>query len=112
MDCVFCKIMAGEIPSKTVYEDEYVKAFYDINPCAPVHVLVVPKVHIPSLNGITEENSSVVSHVFETIPKIAKQLKLDNGYRVIANCGADAGQTVLHIHFHVISGVKMGEKLL
>lgn len=112
MDCIFCKIAAGEIPSKTVYEDDLVKAFYDVNPCAPVHFLVVPKKHIASINEVNEENSAVIAHIFEVIPKIAAKLHLDSGYRVISNCGKDAGQTVFHIHFHVIAGVSMGEKLI
>lgn len=112
MDCIFCKIASGEIPSKTLYEDELVKAFYDINPCAPVHFLVIPKKHISSLNDVNAQNSAVIAHVYEVIAKLAAQLKLDKGYRVISNCGEDAGQTVFHIHFHVIAGVKMDEKLV
>jgi histidine triad (HIT) family protein len=112
MDCIFCKIIAGEIPSKTIYEDELVKAFYDIKPAAPVHFLVIPKKHIAKLSDITAENSAVIAHIYEVIAKLADELKLEMGYRVIANCGADAGQTVFHIHFHVLSGVKMGEKLV
>lgn len=112
MDCIFCKIAAGEIPSKTLYEDELVKAFYDINPCAPVHFLVIPKTHIASLDEVNADNSAVISHVFEVIASLAKKLGLHNGYRVISNCGDDAGQTVKHIHFHVIAGVHMGEKLI
>ena len=111
-DCLFCKIIAGTIPSKKVYEDEFVFAFHDIAPNAPVHVLVVPKTHIASANDITEENSELVAKVFEVIPKIAKSLGLENGYRVINNCGDDAGQTVKHIHFHILGGMKMGEKLV
>ncbi|MEG6571807.1 histidine triad nucleotide-binding protein [[Clostridium] cellulosi] len=103
-DCLFCKIVAGEIPSRTVYEDDLVKAFYDINPCAPVHFLVIPKTHIPSVNGINAENSAVVSHIFEVIARLAKEMKLDAGYRVVTNCGKAAGQTVQHLHFHVIAG--------
>ena len=112
MDCLFCKIIAGELPSKTLYEDELVKAFYDIKPCAPVHFLVVPKVHISSLSDVNDQNSAVISHVYEVIAKLAAELKLDNGYRVISNCGDDARQTVQHIHFHVLSGVKMNEGLI
>lgn len=103
-DCLFCKIVAGEVPSKTVYEDDLVKAFYDINPCAPVHFLVIPKTHIPSVNGINAENSAVVSHIFEVIARLAKEMKLDAGYRVVTNCGKAAGQTVQHLHFHVLAG--------
>ena len=112
MDCLFCKIVDGEIPSNTLYEDELVKAFYDIKPCAPVHFLVIPKKHISSLNDVNSGNSAVISHVYEVIAQLAAQLKLDKGYRVISNCGKDAGQTVFHIHFHVIAGVDMGEKLI
>ena len=111
-DCLFCKIIAGTIPSKKVYEDEFVFAFHDIAPNAPIHVLVVPKTHIASANDVTEENSILVAKVFEVIPKIAKSLGLENGYRVINNCGDDAGQTVKHIHFHILGGMKMGEKLV
>lgn len=111
MDCVFCQIVAGTIPSKTIYEDDTIKAFYDVNPEAPVHFLVVPKKHIANLNGISEENSAVVAHIFEMIPKLAAKLNLTNGYRVISNCGADAGQTVPHVHFHVLGGCKMPIKL-
>lgn len=112
MDCIFCKIANGEIPSKTIYEDDLVKAFYDIKPCAPVHFLVIPKKHISSLNDVNTENADVIAHIYCVIAKLAKELKLDNGYRVISNCGKDAGQTVFHIHFHVIAGVAMGEKLI
>ena len=102
--CLFCKIIAGEIPSTKVYEDETVYAFRDINPQAPTHVLVVPKVHIEDCNGITAENSEVVAHIFQVIPQIAKAEGLANGYRVVSNCGADAGQTVQHLHFHILGG--------
>ena len=102
--CIFCKIIAGEIPSTKVYEDELVFAFRDINPQAPTHILVIPKAHIESVNGITEENSAVVAHIFQVIPKIAAQEGLTGGYRVVSNCGADAGQTVFHLHFHILGG--------
>ena len=111
MDCLFCKIIVGAIPSAKVYEDEYVYAFKDINPQAPVHVLVVPKMHIPSADGINAENAVEVARVFEAIPKIAKLLGLENGYRVINNCGEDACQTVKHIHFHVLGGKKLPENM-
>ena len=104
MNCLFCKIIAGEIPSTKVYEDDTVLAFRDINPLAPVHILVIPKVHIPSVDGITAENSQVVARIFEVIPTIAAAEKLANGYRVVSNCGADAGQTVNHLHFHILGG--------
>lgn len=111
MDCLFCKIIAGEIPSSKVYEDDYCYAFRDINPQAPVHVLVVPKTHIPSVDGINAENSAVVAKIFEAIPVIAKAEGLDGGYRVISNCGDDACQTVKHLHFHILGGKKLSEKM-
>lgn len=104
MDCLFCKIAAGEIPSNKIYEDEKVFAFYDIDPQAPVHFLVIPKEHIKSCDEITAENSEIVAHIFEVIAKIAKDLKLERGYRIINNCGVDGGQTVEHMHFHVLGG--------
>ena len=104
MNCLFCKIVAGEIPSTKVYEDDLILAFRDIAPQAPTHILVIPKCHIPSVDGITGENSGVVAHIFETIPTIAAAEKLENGYRVVSNCGADAGQTVHHLHFHILGG--------
>lgn len=110
-DCIFCKIAAGEIPSTKLYEDNDVIAFKDLHPQAPVHFLVVPKMHIPCAADITPENSGVVAKCFEVIAKLAKQEKLDGGFRVINNCGADAGQTVMHLHFHVLAGLNMGEKL-
>ena len=103
-NCLFCKIIAGDIPSTKVYEDELVYAFRDINPQAPTHVLVVPKIHVEDVNGITAENSAVIAHIFEVIPQIAKAEGLANGYRVVSNCGADAGQTVQHLHFHILGG--------
>lgn len=104
MDCLFCKIIAGEIPSTKVYEDELVYAFQDINPQAPVHVLVIPKTHIASAADITGENSALVAHIFEVIPGIAKKLGLKNGFRVVTNCGDDGAQTVKHLHFHIMGG--------
>ena len=106
-DCLFCKIIAGEIPSTKVYEDEVVFAFRDINPQAPTHVLVVPKAHIADCNGVTAENSAVVAHIFEVIPKIAQAEGLTGGYRVVSNCGDDAGQTVQHLHFHILGGKQL-----
>ena len=103
-NCLFCKIAAGIIPSTKVYEDEQVLAFRDIAPMAPTHILVIPKTHIPSVDGITAENSAVVAHIFEVIPTIAKAENLSGGYRVVSNCGADAGQTVHHLHFHILGG--------
>ena len=105
--CIFCKIAAGEIPSTKVYEDETILAFRDINPMAPTHILVIPKTHIPSVAGITAENSAVVAHIFEVIPQIAKAEGLESGYRVVSNCGDDAGQTVHHLHFHILGGQKL-----
>ena len=102
MDCIFCKIIAGDIPSTKVYEDELVYAFRDINPQAPTHILVIPKAHIESVNAVSGENSAVVAHIFEVIPQIAKAEGLTGGYRVVSNCGADAGQTVFHLHIHFI----------
>ena len=103
-NCLFCKIVAGTIPSTKVYEDETVLAFRDIAPMAPTHILVIPKTHIPSVDGITADNSAVVAHIFEVIPQITKAEGLENGYRVVSNCGADAGQTVPHLHFHILGG--------
>ena len=111
-NCLFCKIIAGEIPSTKVYEDEDVFAFRDINPQAPVHILVVPKAHIPCADAVDGSNSACVARCFEAIAKIAKAKGLENGYRVINNCGADGGQTVMHLHFHLLGGVKLGEKMI
>ena len=102
--CIFCKIVAREIPSTKVYEDAEILAFRDINPQAPVHVLVVPKAHIQDTDGITAENAGVVAHIFTLLPAIAKAEGLENGYRVVSNCGEDAGQTVQHLHFHILGG--------
>lgn len=110
-DCIFCKIIKGEIPSSKVYEDDRVYAFRDINPMAPVHILIVPKAHVPSANGINGENSADVAHIFEVIPKIAQAEGLSNGYRVITNCGEDGCQSVQHLHFHLLGGKKLSESL-
>lgn len=107
MDCLFCKIIAGDIPSKKLYEDEDIFAFYDISPIAPVHILIVPKKHISSVDDINEDNAEIVAKIFKVIPFLAKQLGLENGYRVITNCGKDAGQTVSHLHFHFLGGKTM-----
>ena len=107
MDCLFCKIIAGDIPSTKVYEDEFVYAFRDINPQAPTHILVIPKTHIASVAEVSGENSDVVAHIFEVIPKIAAAEGLANGYRVVSNCGPDAGQTVFHLHFHILGGKEL-----
>ena len=112
MDCIFCKIVAGEIPCKKVYEDENVLAFHDIEPQAQVHVLVIPKQHICCANAIDESNSAAVTAVFTAIPKIAKALGLD-AYRIINNCGEAAGQTVMHLHFHLLyDDSKLAAKLV
>ena len=104
MDCLFCSIINGDIPSSKVYEDEVCYAFNDIDPQAPVHVLIVPKQHIKWAFDINEENSAVVAHIFEVIPKIAKQLGIEDGFRVVNNCGDPAGQSVKHLHFHLMAG--------
>ena len=106
-NCLFCKIAAGVIPSTKVYEDDQILAFRDIAPQAPTHILVIPKVHIGSVAEITAENAAVVSHIFEVIPAIAKAEGLENGYRIVSNCGDDAGQTVHHLHFHILGGRKL-----
>lgn len=110
-DCLFCKIAAGEIPSSFVYEDEQVLAFEDINPQAPVHLLVIPKEHIASASEINAGNASQVAACFQAIAKIAAQREL-GGYRVITNCGPEGGQTVFHLHFHILAGKRLGEKLV
>ena len=107
MSCLFCEIAQGNIPSTKVYEDDSVLAFRDIAPQAPTHVLVIPKAHISGCDGITGENSAVVAHIFEVIPKIAAAEGLTSGYRVVSNCGDDAGQTVHHLHFHILGGRKL-----
>ncbi len=111
MDCLFCKIIAGDIPSSKVYEDEYCYAFKDIAPQAPVHILVVPKTHICCADKISAENSIYVAKIFEAIPVIAKEAGLENGYRIINNCGKDACQTVLHLHFHILGGKQLPENM-
>ena len=110
-NCLFCKIVAGTIPSTKVYEDDSILAFRDINPQAPVHVLVIPKVHIQDTDGVTAENSAVVAHIFEVIPQIAKAEGLANGYRVISNCGPDSGQMVPHLHFHILGGKALSAEM-
>ncbi len=106
-DCLFCKIIAGAIPSSKVYEDETVYAFRDIAPQAPVHILVVPKAHISDCNGVNGDNSAVIAHIFEVIPVIARAEGLEGGYRVVSNCGPHAGQTVGHLHFHILGGKQL-----
>ena len=112
MDCLFCHIIAGEIPSKKVYEDERILAFHDINPEAPVHVLVIPKTHIASMDAVTPENSAAVAAIFEKIPEIARAAGITNGYRVISNCGPAAAQSVPHLHFHILGGKKLPEHVV
>jgi len=111
MDCLFCKIIAGEIPSAKVYEDDFVLAFKDINPNAKVHVLVIPKKHIDSVDCVDESNIEMVAKVIKAIPTVAKECGLTNGYRVITNVGEDGGQSVKHIHFHILGGEKLPVKL-
>lgn len=111
MDCIFCKIIAGEIPSSKVWDDEKCYAFLDIAPQAPVHCLIVPKAHIVSADDITEKNSDIVAHIFTVIPKIAKALGLENGYRIITNIGEDGCQAVKHLHYHLLGGKKLSETI-
>ncbi len=106
-NCLFCRIIAGEIPSTKVYEDDTVLAFRDIAPQAPTHILVVPKAHISGVSAITAENSAVVAHIFEVIPQIAAAEGLTEGFRVVSNCGDHAGQTVHHLHFHILGGQQL-----
>lgn len=107
-DCLFCKIITGEIPSAKVYEDEFVYAFKDINPLAPVHILVVPRDHISGANEITAENSASVSRIFEAAAKIAKDQGIaDEGFRIVTNCGENGCQSVKHLHFHILGGKKL-----
>ena len=108
MDCLFCKIINGEIPSNKVYEDDQIFAFRDIAPQAPTHILIIPKQHIKSAAEIDESNSAVVAHIFEVAAKIAKQEGLDDGFRIVNNCGDIAGQTVKHLHFHLMGGREFG----
>lgn len=106
-DCIFCGIAEGSIPSKKVYEDDKILAFYDLEPQAPVHVLVIPKQHICCANAVNEDNADVIAHIFTKIPVIAKTLGLDNGYRIVNNCGDDGCQSVKHMHFHLLGGKKL-----
>ncbi len=112
MDCIFCKISNGEIPSTKVYEDEKVLAFKDINPQAPIHIVIIPKEHISCAAEIDSGNSFLIAHIFEVIAKLSKELGLEDGFRIINNCGENGGQTVMHLHFHLLAGEKLGEKLL
>ena len=108
-NCIFCKIVKGDIPSKKLYEDDQVVAFYDVAPAAPVHVLVIPKEHVlESARAITSEHAALIAHIYEVIAKLAKEMGFSEGFRVVTNCGADAGQTVHHLHFHVLAGKQLG----
>jgi histidine triad (HIT) family protein len=110
-NCVFCKIIKGEIPSEKVYEDDEIFAFKDINPVAPIHILVIPKKHIETLLEVTEEDSKLIAKIYMAINKIAKDLGIEkDGFRVVANCGRDSGQEVMHIHFHMLAGKKLEPK--
>jgi len=111
MDCLFCKIVNGDIPSNKVYEDEKILAFHDIAPQTPTHVIIIPKAHIACADDINDENCAVVGHIFSKIPVIAKKLGLD-GYRIINNCKENGGQTVMHLHFHLLGGKKLGENIV
>ena len=110
-NCIFCMIAEGKIPSTKVYEDEKVLAFRDIAPMAPTHILVIPKEHIGSVQEITHENADIVAHIFTLIPQIAAAEKLEGGYRVVSNCGSDAGQTVHHLHFHILGGKQLSTEM-
>lgn len=111
-DCLFCKIVKGEIPSTKVFENEYVYAFKDINPVAPVHVLLIPKIHIESLNDVNEENLNYLTNIMISIKQVAKICEIyEKGYRVISNCGKDGGQVVGHLHFHLLGGKNLGSKI-
>ncbi len=112
MDCLFCAIINGDIPSKKVYEDDMCYAFHDISPQAPVHCLVIPKLHISSADAVNEENSKYIAAIFTAIPKIAAQLGLSNGYRVITNIGEHGAQTVKHLHFHILGGKQLPENIV
>lgn len=112
-DCIFCKMIKGEIPSNKVYEDEEILAFYDIQPAAPIHILVIPKKHISSLAELSKEDEALIGKIYGVIHKIADEKGFQkNGYRVIVNCGKDGGQEVMHLHFHLLAGRKFGEKII
>ena len=112
-DCLFCKIIKGEIPSDKVYEDDEILAFKDINPAAPIHILVIPKKHISCLLDLEEADFELVGKIQKVINKLAKQLNIEKeGFRVIVNCGKDAGQEVMHLHYHLLAGKKLGEKIV
>ena len=112
-DCIFCKIIKGEIPSEKVYEDDEILAFYDINPATPIHILVIPKKHIDCIAHMQKEDEQLIGKIYGVINKIAEEKGFkENGFRVIVNSGKDSGQEVMHLHFHVLAGTKMGEKIL
>lgn len=112
-DCTFCKIIKGEIPSTIVYEDEEVIAFRDIQPAAPIHILVVPKKHIPSLVDVTQEDSKLIARIYRVINEVAEKEQIkEKGFRVIVNCGKDGGQEVPHLHFHLLGGKTLGPKIV
>ncbi len=112
-DCLFCKIINGDIPSEKVYEDEEILAFKDIQPAAPIHILVIPKKHIDSLANIEEDDEKIIGKIYMVINKIAEDQQFkDKGYRVIVNCGKDGGQEVMHLHFHLLAGKPLGEKIV
>ena len=112
-DCIFCKIVKGEIPSEKVYEDEKVLAFKDINPVTPIHVLVIPKKHFKDVLDVKEEDKEIIADLFQSINKIAKTLGIEkNGFRIVNNCGEDAGKEVMHLHFHLLAGKKLGTKII
>ena len=112
-DCLFCKIVKGEIPSNKVYEDDELLAFYDINPATPIHILVIPKKHIDSLAKIEKEDEALIGKIYTVINKIAEEKGFkEDGYRVIVNCGENGGQEVMHLHFHILAGTKLGEKIV
>lgn len=113
VDCLFCKIIKGEIPSNKVYEDDEILAFKDINPAAPIHILVIPKKHITSLAHLEKEDEAIVGRIYGVINKIAEEQGVkEKGYRVIVNCGKDGGQEVMHLHFHLLAGKQLGEKIV
>lgn len=106
-DCIFCKILDGDIPSNRVYEDEHCVAFHDVQPAAPVHLLVIPRKHISSLDALTPQDQELMGHIMTRIPEIARNQGLDQGYRTVVNTGEQGGQTVFHIHFHILGGRQM-----
>ncbi len=110
-DCIFCKIIDGSIPSNKAYEDDKIIAFHDLEPQAPVHVLVVPKQHICCADELDESNADVIAYIFTKIPQIAKSLGLENGYRIVNNCGDDGCQSINHIHFHILGGKKLSGQM-